>query len=408
MRKIIINETQERELVRILKEETYQMPVDKKANKPYCINPDKVLIVKKFLDKTFTPHDYEKIGSSGMPIRIKVVSMNASNGEPLRYMYKEQLHDLLVDKFQNMFVDKMERSLFFKQVIEDWLNGSIGIFGNLSTNRLISENITSEEIDEKANDVAPNPSEAQKEAGNYKMGHLRLFGMPISIETPKGSIRTYKDANGNDGEIELKNHYGYFTNTTGNGKDGDAVDVFLGPNINDCDTVYVIDQNNANNEFDESKVMLGFKSKKEAKDAYFSNFSKDWKGFREITAVSLDVFKKWLYRQHKQQKPFSEYAYIQRKKINETILNEEEYNQIIKVATMKDEKGAFEVVEEIKSSGVYSYNEGNDVYVSIEIDRNDVAYVDEVINYCKSVVYNYALTHYSTSDAFEIRKEMMK
>ena len=24
----------------------------------------------------------------------------------------------------------------------------------------------------------------------------------------------------------MKNHYGYFTNTTGNGKDGDAVDVF--------------------------------------------------------------------------------------------------------------------------------------------------------------------------------------
>ena len=51
MKKFVINEKQEKELIRRLNEETYQMPVDKKANKPYCINPDKVLIVKKFLDK---------------------------------------------------------------------------------------------------------------------------------------------------------------------------------------------------------------------------------------------------------------------------------------------------------------------------------------------------------------------
>ena len=86
MKKFVINEKQEKELIKRLNEEIYQMPVDKKANKPYCINPEKVLIVKKFLDKTFQPHDYEKIGSNGMPVKIKVVSMNASNGEPLKYM----------------------------------------------------------------------------------------------------------------------------------------------------------------------------------------------------------------------------------------------------------------------------------------------------------------------------------
>ena len=118
-RKFIISEKQEQELIKRLNEETYQMPVDKKMNTPYCINPEKVLIVKKFLDKTFKAHDFEKIGSNGMPIVIKVVSMNAKNGEPLKYMYKDQLHDLLVDRFQNMFLDKIERDLFMKQVIED-------------------------------------------------------------------------------------------------------------------------------------------------------------------------------------------------------------------------------------------------------------------------------------------------
>ena len=104
MKRFIITEEQERFLSNILKEEIQQMPVDKKMNKPYCINPEKVLIVKKFLDKGFSAHDYEKIGSNGLPVKIKVVSMNASNGEPLKYMYQEQLLDLLIDKFQNIVV----------------------------------------------------------------------------------------------------------------------------------------------------------------------------------------------------------------------------------------------------------------------------------------------------------------
>ena len=93
MARIIISEKQEKILANLLKEGIYQMPVDKEKNKPYCINPEKVLIVKKFLDKGFSAHDYEKIGNDGLPKRIKVFSMNASNGEPLKYMYQYQLLD---------------------------------------------------------------------------------------------------------------------------------------------------------------------------------------------------------------------------------------------------------------------------------------------------------------------------
>jgi hypothetical protein len=56
--------------------------------------------------------------------------------------------------------------------------------------------------------------------------------------------------------------------------------------------------------------MLGFKTIEDAKNAYLSNYSKDWYGFNKITGVSLDVFKKWLYRKHKQQKPFYDYSLI--------------------------------------------------------------------------------------------------
>lgn len=315
MKRFIITEEQERFLSNILKEEIQQMPVDKKMNKPYCINPEKVLIVKKFLDKGFSAHDYEKIGNNGLPVKIKVVSMNASNGEPLKYMYQEQLLDLLIDKFQNMFSDITERELFLKQVMNDWLGGKISIFGGLSTNKLLAENMTSEEIIEKANEANTNPTEAQKEAGNYRMGHVIVQGMPISIENPKGSKRHWKDEKGNEGYNVMKHHYGYFKNTSGNGKDGDAVDVFIGPYPEEETTVYVVDQNNKNGDFDESKVMLGFKSMDAAKKAYMSNYSKDWKGFKCITGVTLETFKKWLYRKHKQQKPFADYVMIKNKKI---------------------------------------------------------------------------------------------
>ena len=180
---------------------------------------------------------------------------------------------------------------------------------------------TTEEIDTACKDINTKPTDAQKEAGNYKMGHFSIKGMEITIETPKGSYRYYKKANGSEGKVKMKNHYGYFTNTTGNGKDGDAVDVFIGKHPEDFELVFVVDQNNKNGDFDESKVMLGFKTKEEAKEAYLSNFSKGWRGFGNITAVSLELFKKWLYRGSKQCKPFSEYVSVSKAKVEECVCN---------------------------------------------------------------------------------------
>ena len=178
--------------------------------------------------------------------------------------------------------------------------------------------ISTSDIEAEIKNVNLSPTDLQKEAGNYRMGHIYVKGMGISIENPIGSVRKFKDCNGKEGKIVMKNHYGYFRNTRGNGKDDDAVDVFLGPHIEDFERVYVIDQNNKNGEFDESKVMLGFLSKEEAKKAYLSNYDPSWKGFRTITGVSLKHFKKWLYRGNKQRKPFSEYVAIQKQKLEES------------------------------------------------------------------------------------------
>ena len=174
------------------------------------------------------------------------------------------------------------------------------------------EELSKEEVDLKASEADIAPSDAQKAAGNYKMGHLRIRGFDISIENPEGSKRYY----GKDKKKYnvMKNHYGYFTKTKG--KDGDQVDVFIGPDIEKFERVYVVDQK-INGKFDESKVMFGFSSKKEAKAAYFANFDKNWHGFMHITGVSLATFKKWLYRGRKQRPPFADYVEIQKKKLNE-------------------------------------------------------------------------------------------
>lgn len=183
--------------------------------------------------------------------------------------------------------------------------------------------MSTETIDTEAKNANTSPTDPQKEAGNYKMGHISIKGMGISIENPKGSQRKFKKEDGSEGSVTMKNHYGYFKNTSGNGKDGDAVDVFIGPNPEGFERVYVIDQNKKDGSFDESKVMLGFDSKEQAKEAYMSNYNPGWTGFRAITGVSLRLFKKWLYRGNKQRKPFSEYVEIQKRKLEEAVLKEE-------------------------------------------------------------------------------------
>lgn len=167
-------------------------------------------------------------------------------------------------------------------------------------------------IDAEAEKADKTPTLAQKEAGNYAMGHVTIRGFKISIENAKGSKRYWVDDKGEKGFNVLKNHYGYFSNTEG--YDGDHIDVFIGEYL-DFDKVFVVDQKKKDGSFDESKVMLGFKTKEEAKKAYLSNFTPDWKGFMAISEIGVDKFKKWLYDGLKQRKPFSEYVEI--KSLNE-------------------------------------------------------------------------------------------
>lgn len=165
--------------------------------------------------------------------------------------------------------------------------------------------------------VDTTPSEAQKEAGNYKKGHIKINGFDVTIEQPAGSVRSGKDVNGKEWSVTMSNTYGYIRGTEG--VDGDHIDVFLGPDMN-SDMVYVVDQVNTDGSFDEHKVMMGFSSLEDARSAYLSNYEEGWKGLGNITGVTLDGFKKWIDSSTRKTKPFSEYKSV--KAIEEKTNNE--------------------------------------------------------------------------------------
>ena len=156
-----------------------------------------------------------------------------------------------------------------------------------------------------------NPSDAQKESGNYKKGHIKFGGYDYTIENPKGSTRSGKDANGKEWKVTMHDTYGYIRGKFG--KDGDHLDMFINDKA-DLDNwdgdVFVVDQVNPDGSFDEHKVMYGYDSMDDAEKAYLANYSKGWQGLGNITGASKAEFDKWLDTSNRKLKPFADYAKV--------------------------------------------------------------------------------------------------
>lgn len=156
-----------------------------------------------------------------------------------------------------------------------------------------------------------NPSDAQKESGNYKKGHIKFGGYDYTIENPKGSTRSGKDADGKEWKVTMHDTYGYIRGKFG--KDGDHLDMFINDKA-DLDNwngdVFVVDQVNPDGSFDEHKVMYGYDSMDDAKKAYLANYSDGWQGLGNITGVSKVEFDKWLDTSNRKLKPFADYAKV--------------------------------------------------------------------------------------------------
>ena len=202
----------------------------------------------------------------------------------------------------------------------------------------------SAQIEDASADVNTDPTEAQKEAGNYKKGHVHVGSFDITIEQPQGSVRKGTDANGKHWESKMNNTYGYFRGTEG--VDGDHIDVFLSNDIDGWNrqTVFVVDQYNPDGSFDEHKVMLGFNNAEEAKRDYLANYEKGWENSRriDVSAVNLADFEKWIASSHRKTKPFSEYSSVKKEssassetKQSKSTAEEKPFNAIIEMLHKK-------------------------------------------------------------------------
>lgn len=168
--------------------------------------------------------------------------------------------------------------------------------------------------------VDTDPTPAQKEAGNYKKGHVQVGTFDVTIEQPVGSVRRGTDANGKAWETTMQNTYGYIRGTQS--VDGDHIDVFLSTDIDAWNgrRVVVVDQYNPDGTFDEHKVMLGFNDKDDAVNAYLANYEDGWEKGRRLvfSSATLEDFEKWIESSHRKHKPYNEYKIADKAEVEES------------------------------------------------------------------------------------------
>lgn len=230
---------------------------------------------------------------AGTPIPVEVISEQqfqqetgqapaALPEEPAKpKTYKEQLAEMSDEQLLEIYRGKNVRN---KTLAGDELEARYPGFGLTKNLDVLAE----------ADRVNPEPTDGQKEAGNYQKGHINMSGLNISLENAKGGKRSGTDANGTKWEVQMPAHYGYIKRTTG--ADNENLDVYVGDN-SASDNVFVIDQIDADSKaFDEHKAMLGFDDIQQAMAAYEQAFS-DGKAEDRVggvTIMTMDEFKAWL------------------------------------------------------------------------------------------------------------------
>jgi hypothetical protein len=127
--------------------------------------------------------------------------------------------------------------------------------------------------------------EKKKGIGLPVIRETTFRGLPINIEFDKGMTASGKEPSGRPWKVTYKHPYGEIAQTLG--RDGDPVDVYLGPNI-DSDLVCIVHQVKPNGKYDEDKVFLGFDSMLDAMQCYFEH-GPQW-GFGSMSSMLFGSF----------------------------------------------------------------------------------------------------------------------
>jgi hypothetical protein len=131
------------------------------------------------------------------------------------------------------------------------------------------------------------PTPGQIEAGNYYKPRLKFQGIDVAVENPAGTVRS-----GEGWRTKMEHHYGYFPGTKG--RDGDAIDTYIGPHEK-APKAYVVHQRTYGNwkKWDEDKVMLGFRNKREAVKAFLRHYD-DRRFLGPVSTLKVEELKKRL------------------------------------------------------------------------------------------------------------------
>lgn len=258
--------------------------------------------------------------------------------EPSEYgeIYK---HRMFVDGKEVIKVDAPDKSKNYPGTYYEIDGKQFGDLYEVANYIDGNEQPLSAKIEAASAEVNTDPTEAQKEAGNYKKGHVQVGTFDITIEQPQGSVRKGTDADGKQWESKMNNTYGYIRGAVG--VDGDHIDVFLSNDIDGWNgrKVFVVDQYNPDGSFDEHKVMLGFNDQDEAKGDYLANYEQGWENGRriDITGVNLEDFEKWIESSKRKIKPFGEYSSVKKDVVE--INAPEEAGYSITPSTYTNKKG---------------------------------------------------------------------
>lgn len=258
--------------------------------------------------------------------------------EPSEYgeIYK---HRMFVDGKEVIKVDAPDKSKNYPGTYYEIDGKQFGDLYEVANYIDGNEQPLSAKIEAASAEVNTDPTEAQKEAGNYKKGHVQVGTFDITIEQPQGSVRKGTDADGKQWESKMNNTYGYIRGAVG--VDGDHIDVFLSNDIDGWNgrKVFVVDQYNPDGSFDEHKVMLGFNDQDEAKGDYLANYESGWENGRriDITGVNLEDFEKWIESSKRKTKPFGEYSSVKKDVVE--INAPEEAGYSITPSTYTNKKG---------------------------------------------------------------------
>lgn len=142
----------------------------------------------------------------------------------------------------------------------------------------------------------PDATAEQREAENFKMGHINVGGLDITVQYPNGAERSGTNAAGEEWRRETSAHYGHIVGVPARSPDKEHVDVFVKPGTprGFRESVFVVNQRDGAGKFDEPKVMIGYRDKAEAEAAYRAHYPKDWNGVKSVASVPFTRFESML------------------------------------------------------------------------------------------------------------------